>query len=284
MTYDYTVNLSIPIKIVNIPPGKVLKYPIPKTLFLVIKGNGWYITTVYLSGNSDLTINGSDLNTDQVLYTDALITKNIKLPSSITVLDIFPDSINLSMDDSFTKKIRIKPAIKINFLDGYGQTGDIRVTPDSIRIEGTKSYVDRINEWETKQLTLNQINKPVNIKLPLCDPPEYLMKFEPKEVEININVKPYAEKSYAGINIEVNYLPPNREVIFIPPKMDIVIRGSIEKLSSVTNDSLKAYVDYAKLIADSTGYTIPELWVPTGMKVIKTYPDRVQFVIRKRLL
>jgi hypothetical protein len=121
------------------------------------------------------------------------------------------------------------------------------------------------------------------MKSVLQDPPEYLINIEQKDIQLKINVQPYAEKSFSGINIETNYLPSNREVIFIPAKMDVIIRGSIEKLSSITNDSFRSYVDFTNLMSDTTGYFKPEVILPAGVKIIKTFPERFQFIIRKRL-
>lgn len=283
MTYDYTTTYTIPIKLDNLPAGKILKYPIPKNLDVRIKGSGWHLTSLFFSGNLELTIDGKKLTANTVTHTDALVTENIKLSSPISILDIYPDSLNFVIEDCLTKKVRVKPLINLDFLEGYGQAGEIEVFPDSIFVKGSQSNIGSIIDWKTKPVILNNLNKPVHIKLPLQEPPEYIINIELKEVDLRINVQPFAEKSYTGINIETYYLPVNREVIFIPPKMDVILRGSIEKLSNLTNDSISAYIDFTTLVSDSSGYVNPEVNLPPDVKIIKTFPDRFQFIIRKRL-
>jgi YbbR domain-containing protein len=283
MTYEYTSTFSIPIRVENLPANKILKYSIPKNLILRLKGTGWHLTTISVSGISDIVIDGSNLRSNKVFFTDALIVENVKLPTSLSILNIFPDSLNFIVDDCMSKKVKVKPLINISFLEGYGQTGEFNVSPDSITIKGSRSNIHQINEWKTKPVRLDNLSQSVNMNLVLQDPPQYLINIEQSEIQLNINVQPYAEKSFSGINIETNYLPSNREVIFIPPKMDIIIRGSIGKLSSITNDSLRTYVDFTNLMSDTTGYFRPEIILPTGVRIIKTFPERFQFIIRKRL-
>jgi YbbR domain-containing protein len=283
MTYDYATTYTIPIKLDNLPTGKILKYPIPKNLYLRIKGSGWHLTSLFISGNLELIIDGTKFTANTVTFTDALVVEKIKLPTPISILDLSPDSLNFVIEDCLTKKVIVKPLINLDFLEGYGQVGDIEVFPDSILVKGSQSNIGSIDDWRTKPVTLNKLSKPVHVKLPLQEPPEYIIKIEQKEVDLRINVQPFAEKSYTGINIETHYLPVNREVIFIPPKMDVILRGSIENLSYITNDSISAYVDFTTLVSDTSGYVNPEVNLPAGVKIIKTFPDKFQFIIRKRL-
>ncbi len=78
-------------------------------------------------------------------------------------------------------------------------------------------------------------------------------------------------------------VPPGREIIFIPPRLDIVVRGGIEQLAAIGEGPFSAVVDFAELEKDSTGYAVPTLRIPDGLKVIERSPKRFQFIIRKRL-
>lgn len=283
MTYDYTTNYSIPIKLNHLPSGKILKRAIPKTLHLYIKGNGWQLTTLFISGNVELKIDASNLTSNKFKYSKELILENLKLPPSISILGLNPDSLNLEIEDFHNNKVIINPLINIDFMEGYGQVGEAEVSPESILIIGALSNINAITEWNTKPIKITNVSKSLNMKLQLQEPPEYIINLEQKEVDLRINVQPFAEKSYTGINVETHYLPANREAIFIPPKMDIILRGSIEKLSNITNDSISAYIDFTALISDTSGYVNPEVSLPAGVKIIKTFPERFQFIIRKRL-
>jgi hypothetical protein len=100
---------------------------------------------------------------------------------------------------------------------------------------------------------------------------------------VSVGVEPFAEKVFAGIPVTVNGVPAGREVIFIPPRLDVVVRGGIEQLAAIRDDRFTAKVDYAELDRDSTGFVVPALEAPEGVRVIERRPQRFQFIIRKRL-
>jgi len=121
------------------------------------------------------------------------------------------------------------------------------------------------------------------MNIQLEEPMNYSIDLLTKVVQLQIDVQPFAEKTFTGIPITATGTPPNREIIFTPPKMDIIVRGGIQQLIKLTNDDFQASISYQSLIQDSVESIVPQVVVPGEVKIINRTPAEFKFIIRKRL-
>jgi hypothetical protein len=98
---------------------------------------------------------------------------------------------------------------------------------------------------------------------------------------VHINVQPYAEKVFSGLTIELRTPPQNREVILLPPRIDIVVRGGIRQLASLTNEDFQPIVEYRVVAEDTTGRVEPVVIAPPGIQVVSKKPEKVQYIVRR---
>ncbi len=283
MTYEYTTSVSLPVRLIKLPPQSALTKTLPKSITMKLRGTGWHLLKYTITSEKRFLIDASYFSKSSIVYTDYLISDYFLLPPEITLMDSSPDSIAIEIDVISEKKIKVIPDVDIEYSDGYGQIGETSILPDSVIIRGAKSILDTLNEWTTEKKKFVETSKPLNTTLKLTEPQEYILSLEQNEINYIINVQPFAEKTFPGINIEIRLSPPNREVILIPPKLDVIIRGSIDMLADFSSENLKAYIDYQYLLADSTGYIQPEISIPDGLKIVRKQPDQFQYIIRKRL-
>lgn len=283
MTYEYTTSVSLPVQLKNLPLQFALKNTLPQSVTMKLKGTGWHLLKYTITSEKIFHIDASIFSKSSIIYTDYFISDYYQLPTEITLIDTSPDSIILDIDVSATKKIKVITDVDIKFRDGHGQIGVASILPDSVVVRGAKSILDTLNEWKTENKKFAEVSEPLNITLKLTKPPQYILSLEQSEINYSINVQPFAEKTFPGINIEIRLLPPHREVILIPPKLDVIIRGSIDMLADFSSENLKASIDYQNLLADSTGYIQPEITIPDGLQIVRKQPEQFQYIIRKRL-
>ncbi len=283
MTYDYSTSVSIPVILENFPETEALQSPVPKQLTARLRGNGWNLSSLKLTRDLKLIIDVTELDKNNVLNTDKLIFDKLRLSAEVNVLDVEPDSLVIILDEKIFKKVPIIPEVVTFFKDGYSQIGDTFLDPDSINISGSKTYLDNILYWKSKRYEFKDISESIKVDLELFDPPDYLVNLKKKNIKYQIQVEPFAEKLFTGINVEVISTPFNRDIIIIPPKMDLIVRGSIAQLSEFSNDNINIFIEYFELMSDSTGYFTPQIKTPEGIKVVQRQPEQFQYIIRKRL-
>ena len=283
MTVEYTIVRHIPVVLENLRQGYALKYPVPKTIDVWFRGNGWQLAALSVSPDVRYFIDLSSAGTENFVITQRDLFEHIKLPVALQPLDVKPDTLLLALDEYGEKRVTIIPHITLEFLDGYGQVGAMKITPESVTVGGSRTLVTNVGGWPTIYRKLENLRSPVNDEIGLEEPSTYSLQPFTPSVRLHVGVQPFAEKVFTSIPISVTRTMTNREVILIPPKMDLIVRGGIDQLAKLTNVDFQAAIDFQKLMGDSTEYVIPTITVPPEVKIVSRKPERFQFIIRKRL-
>ncbi|MFI5251432.1 MAG: hypothetical protein ACHQQQ_03275 [Bacteroidota bacterium] len=283
MGYDYIVVKYIPVVLENVKEGKVLKYPVPKSMTVRFRGNGWQLASIYLSPNVKYYIDAQSLTDKPYIITGKDLPEHVKLPLAVQTLDVIPESLLLALDDYSEKRVPVVSRIVVACRDGYGQVGAVNIIPESVVISGSQFMIAGVKEWSTIHRRFDDRHTALNEDIPLDTPPTYSVEVLPAAVHYYADIEHFAEKTFSGIPLSAMAVPSNREVIFIPPKMDIIVRGGIEQLAKLTNDDFQASVDYNAIVQDSSGVASPALNSPQMVQVIRKIPEQFQFIIRKKL-
>jgi hypothetical protein len=280
---EYTVVKHFPIVLENLKHGKALKYPFPKTINVRFKGNGWALAGLYIVPDLVYTIDLATLGSDDFMITAQDLQEHIKFPMSLQPFDVDPDTMLLALDVYREKHVPITLNSTMSFKSGYGQVGSLRVIPESVVIGGSKHIIESIISWPTLYRKFDELKAPVNADVLLEEPSNHSVRLLCSSVRIQVDVQPFAEKAFTGIQLIAASVPANREIIFIPPKIDVVVRGGIDQLARLSNNDFQAVVNYQDLTADSSETIRPSLVVPPDVKVVNKKPEKFQYIIRKKL-
>ena len=283
MTYDYQTIVIAPLIIKNLPQGMAIRTPIPRTLQLKLRGNGWRLASQLTGRDLDCVLDLADLAPKQhaIILTD--IAERIDLPIGVQAIDMKPESLFVSLERYTEKRVPVVIEPSISFRDGYGQVGSVVIQPESVTIGGAESVLRDLSAWAAGRGAFSNLRASIDTDIDITDTSTQILSLSPTAVHVTVNVQPLAEKIFAGLSVEVRGEQPNREVILIPPKIELVVRGGIEQLSSLTKNDFRATVDYNTILADTTGYTEVEVIPPSGVQVVARRPDRLQYIVRTRL-
>lgn len=280
---EYTIIKHFPVVLENLKYGKALKYPFPKTINVRFKGSGWALAGLYLTPDLVYTIDLSTVGSEDFIITAQDLADHIKLPVSIQPSDVDPDSMVLALEDYKEKRIPIMLNSNITYKTGFGPVGIVHIIPDSVTVGGSKPIIESITSWPTVYQKFDELNSPVNTDVNLEEPSNHSVRLLTSSVRVQLEVQPFAEKIFTGIQLVAASVPANREVIFIPPKIDLVVRGGIDQLAKLSNNDFHAVTNYQDLTADSSETVIPLLNVPPDVKVVSKKPEKFQYIIRKKL-
>lgn len=303
MGEQYQVTLTAPLMIVDIPRGWAIRTPVPRTIQLRYHGGGWRLALLELGTDPRLEVPFSSLRQagfnpsgdDSMLAavsssegTSRIITHFdiVELApsrSGVRLVDVKPDSIYLALDRYEEKKVPVTLDVTPMFREGYGQVGEPTVMPDSVLVGGAAFNVRALESWRTARTVLEDLRTPVDADVPLASSTTTLLTVRPRTVRITLNVQPFAEKVLTGVTVEGTDIPANREIIFIPPKMEIVTRGGIKQLGTLVPRDFHITVPYRSILADTTGMVDPQVMGPAGIQVVSKRPERLQYIVRKRL-
>ncbi len=283
MRDEYVVVKQMPVVLENMKEGKVLKYPVPKTVAVRFRGNGWSLAGLYLAPDVKYFIDVSTIGSENFMITGKDLLEHIKLPVSLQPLDVKPDTLLLALDDYREKRVPVVPRVVLEFRDGYGEVGPTRIAPESVVVGGSEYLLRPITGWPTVYRRFDELRSPLSVEIPLEESDSYSLDVAAQAVRLDADVQPFAEKPLSGIPIEAIGTPPNREVIFIPPRMDMIVRGGIDQLKNIRPSDFQATVSYEALAGDSAESVVPAINGPEEVKIVSRRPERFQFIIRKKL-
>jgi hypothetical protein len=283
MREQYTITVTAPVTIENIPEGWSVSTPVPETIQLRLRGDGWRLAALLLGPEPHLRLPFTRSVTEQDLFSYPDIAERISLRPGIQLVDVSPDSIAIGLDRRVRRTVPVVFRHSITFLDDYGQVGPVLVTPESVTVEGAATVLQGIRSWPTEQRTFDRVKMPVDVDIPLASGEGAHVLLSNSSVHIRVNVQPFAEKVFSGVPVDVVALPSTREVILIPPKVEFVVRGGINQLTALSQGDFRVSVQYDAIIADTTGFVSVDIFTPDGIQLVRKRPDRLQYIVRKRL-
>src|ERR1700733_1866838 len=111
------INLRMKVKYSNVPTDKVYSEPLPKDFTLLVNAVGWDLLRYRIQSDSQ------EINVDLEHYKGKpyIISSKLKdlvglqLTRSITINDIYPDTIDLTQENMMSKKVPVQLQLLLSF-------------------------------------------------------------------------------------------------------------------------------------------------------------------------
>ena len=139
MREDYETTVSSPLLLQDIPAGMAVQTPLPRTLQLRFRGEGWRLAGVLLGHNPGVVFPASSLPAGHRPLTFNDFADHISLAPGVRLLDVKPDSLRIELGPAVRKRVPVALDCLASFREGYGQVGPTSVEPDSVTLTGAES-------------------------------------------------------------------------------------------------------------------------------------------------
>ncbi len=175
---DYTSTVSIPVHYTEIPKNKILLNSPPTKLNIKIKAQGFSLLRhkVGLSlspVNFDVSSLNNHLSIQKNIVSYYFLSSQFipqissQISSSISIIDISPDTLFFDFDKIKEKKVPVSARIDVSFQTNYFYSDSIKLRPDNILVTGPSSILDSLKCVYTKHLKLNKLDKSFKEDVPL---------------------------------------------------------------------------------------------------------------------
>ncbi|HMS65783.1 MAG TPA: YbbR-like domain-containing protein [Ignavibacteria bacterium] len=279
---SYSLDLVIPVEIQS-SKSQALSEEIPNSIDVTVKGNGWDLLNIMISKDVKYSLDVSKLKKDSRIITEQFVNERLNLSSNVTVLKINPDTINISFDKLSEKYIPIKNNITVNLNEGYSIIGEPVLTPDSVMISGSSYLINKIKFVPTEVKIFNNVNSELSGTVNIKDTLSNIVKIYPTKVNFSYKVQLSAEKNFDGIEVVIINVPDDKEVLLVPPKISLSLRGGVDQLSQINSSDIDVNVQYKDIETDTLGFIIPEIFIPEETNILKIEPQKLQYIIKKKL-
>lgn len=282
---DYETELSIPLRMKNVPENVVLTSELPKELKIGVKDRGTVLVN-YLLGQTlyPVTIDFEEYQDkgNQVRIPSMTLNKRIasQLNQSTKLSVIKPDTLDLIYTKGQGKKVPVKLRGEVK-AERQFYISDIVYSPDSVMVYAPQEILDTITAAFTESLYIEQIMDTTRHRASLM--PVKGAKFIPSYNDVTFLVDIYSEKTVEVPVLGVNF--PEDEVLrTFPSKVRVTFQIGLHQFKSVTADDFRVVVDYEELRKNAGDKCKPFLvQSPSNVNYVRLSPQEIEYIIEQRI-
>lgn len=279
LSNDYFATFQIPLKLVNFPAGYTTGTNIPKKISVKVKGQGWKLISFYLGRESDYVIAAGKDSGKKFINLYNYTSDNRWLSTDVEVIDIKPDTLSFSLEKIVSKKVEIVSDLNLEFKQGYGLASPTRIYPESTIVYGPITSIKNIHAVPTERKIFNNIDSKIEARVPLANIQGF--SYQDESVTVNLDVQKIVDKSFQNISVLVKDVPRDRDVLLLPNQIEVGLRGGVDVLAKISNDEIKAHVNYRDIVLDTLGSISPIINIPENTKIVTVKPERLRYIIKK---
>jgi len=279
LSESYVSTILIPIEFIDLPNNCSVGFSSNNEVYLQLKASGWELAKLELKKRISYNVSVYKKMGRHRNNLIDFIDDNPWITSAFQVIQIAPAQIDYEIEKVGVKHVPISGNIKLDFKSGYGLTSDIKYFPSSIDIYGPQNTLHQIDTIHTEYKEFPDINDNVSIELSLKVPDG--VTISNKLCTVEFEVQKIVEKVFYGIQIDVRNVPSSMELVLFPGEINITLKGGINKLGKLSNDSIKAYVDYWAALKSEEKTIQPVIELPGFTKVLGIEPNKLEYVIKQ---
>lgn len=282
---EYETELSIPVRIENIPNDVAITYESISEIKIKIKDRGTILLN-YLLGKSftPILINFSDYK-DRKNYIKIQTTELEKqivsqLNTSTKLLALYPDTLNYIYATGKPQRVPVR--LLGNVTAGYQHyISDTIFHPDSVSVYAPKAIIGSIMSAFTEHIQLENLSDTTSTQVKLYAPKG--VKFIPDHVFLKFPVDVYAEKKIDVPLIGINF-PAGKILRAFPSNVQVTFQVGASRFRKIGAKDFIIGVPYEELIQLGTGkYHVKLKAMPKGVSLIRIIPEEVDFLIEQTI-
>lgn len=285
LSKEYVTTIYFPIKYSKISQNKLLQRVATKKLGIVVKTSGFKIlktkiNTKKIEISTSILINKKGVK-HYLLVKNQKLSIQRQLPFSVDLQEIVEDSLFLDVESLVSRKLKIKPNVKITYHVGHDLSEKLKITPDSLLVSGPENYISKIKYIELEPIELEDVKTDFTRKgiIKVSEDIKNL-KFEEKEVLISGKVEKFTEGT---LNIEYKIINAPEGVLIntLTKEVKITFIVGLSSFNEITKNSFHIECDYSVSKANNLSYLVPKLvHKPIEVKSYKITPKKIDFLIQ----
>ncbi|MCR8559804.1 YbbR-like domain-containing protein [Mucilaginibacter sp. BJC16-A38] len=280
-SYSYTVKEVLNFK--NTPQRRAFHSLQSDTVNAIINGSGWQM--LFSKMHNDVNPVSVDLRSleykSYIVLSSQLAQINEKKDPGQQLVSFNPDTLYFDFSNRKVKRVPIQLLSSLGYKHQFSQSGNITLNPAYVIVNGPANVIDNITSWKTDTLKLDSIAETITTRVNLQATREGNISVVPKNVQVNIPVDEYTEKT---LEIPVKLINNNDydDVKIFPLKVRVTFTTSLSRYAQTDEDFFEATADLD--LWRKHGYkSLPVVIFksPAYSKIVKIEPQNVDFIIKK---
>lgn len=281
---EVQVNLDLE----NVPPDVVIIDSLPSALSVVIHDRGLALarhsfSTLFHPNHLEIDFTKCETkkNEAEVYISAAEIRRmfgQVFAPTT-SIQSYSPDTLRFSYNHGLSRTLPVRLAGSFK-AQSQNYIQSIQIEPDSVRVFAPATMLDTMHSVYTEAFQIDGLHEAGSYHVGLHK--QKLVKYDPKEISIKVNVGYYTEKTVRVPIIGLNF-PADRKLRTFPAQANITFRVESGRYHQITAEDFVLATTYEELMdntADSK-LLLHLRTVPEGVSNVRISPLEVDYLIEQ---
>ena len=280
--YDHRIELLLRYK--NIPSEWVLLEGNPNKVSILLRDKG--TTLMYYSWKAsfdpvDIQVSGLPQLPERSLKVSGSVLETAiskQLISSTSIISIEPREIELQYDSLGSRIVPVVENIRINTKPGFQISDSIKISHSEVRIYGSRSVLDTLNEVRTELITLNNMSKTKELTAHLDLPKG--VKSDNTTVKLTIPVEEFTEKKIQ-LPVSCPDIPSDYVLRIFPSTIEVTCNVPLSQFRELTEEMLEVIIPFNEFKENQATGKIPVKLTKKPSWIINytVAPNELEFII-----
>jgi hypothetical protein len=286
LSKKYTHTVTFKTEYINLTEDKILQNKLDETISVTIEAFGYNLLGYNLkSPKLKIDLNSIQYkkgNSYYYLPNQQLTALQNQMSSNVKIIRVSPDTINFEFGILKSKKIIIKPDVKINFKPGFNLSEPLIISPQTITVTAPDKQLDSIQFIYTEKFIIDDVSENFTKKLKLLLPKQSSnLKFSDDDVKVNAKVEKFTEGKINLYYTIVN-VPKDINIDTFIKSVNLTYKVSLNNFNKVNQNDFIIECDYLVAKKNGLNYFLPTIKKkPKSVSDIKIEPNKIEFLIRK---
>ncbi len=251
----YTSRIIVPVNYIDFPKDKLLSSTLPQKFDLVVDAYGYTLISYKLRlAFSPILLNVSDLVENALekgnRYRYIVFSVNHKeeiekqISSEIRILSIKPDSLVFNFSKIISRKIKVKPCLKLNFENQYSLEREPTTFPDSVLVSGPKNIIDTLKFVPTETQKYSKLSRSVEKMVSL----QSLQGLEQAVSKVYLSI-PIEQNTEVTFDVPIRIVNKPAEIVMktFPGNVKVSCRIGLSKYKNLDYSAFHAFINFDKV-------------------------------------
>lgn len=272
---EIEVTKNIPINI-EVPEKYAIANRWDQEVQYRIKGPGLFVRK-FLEKNLSMQFKQSDYyQKGRVNYKLVFDRSKVKLPLGVELVDIQPRVLNLALEKSMTKLVKVKIIEPEGFRE-KNQIESMVVDPKAISVTGPRSVVRNLDFIETPVLDSKKLNPEKNFVLSIkSQDPRIKLKNELVNISYELKAK---TKEFTFSDLPIIFQTVSLISQVEPKVVSVVLEGDSQLIDELKKEDIKVIADVPSGAKGKTEVKLKVDLRGKDLKVLNIFPPTVKLVL-----
>lgn len=269
---EYELEVNVPLAYNELSPKLALKKGLPTSVKVILQGKGLALYRERQNpGSFYLSLKGfplgeSTINLDPDWY--------ISNQDDIKVFQILESqTLQVDLDTKISRRFAVTPQIEVKTAPNFTLVSQIKISPDSITLRGSRRLLRQIKKIQTEPLIISDLKEDLALSLNIFRPFGSAIELSEKSVEAQWEVDTLVKREFNNVAIQLLRNPDQDRFFLKPPLAKLTLTGAQTILQELVVEELRPFVDFNRFQIENKPSLAPTIKLSADIKSYQFEPN-----------